>query len=60
MVVANSSLQVRPFVVKRCMLISVKEVLNRVEAVEGVGVSGWVRTRRDSKEFSFLEVKGSD
>ena len=56
MVVANSSLQARPFVVKRGMLISVKEVLNRVEAVEGVGVSGWVRTRRDSKEFSFLEV----
>ncbi|MCH2331036.1 MAG: hypothetical protein MK312_05825, partial [Roseibacillus sp.] len=53
---ANSSLQARPFVVKRCLLISVNEVLNRVEAVEGVGGSGGVRTRRDSKEFSFLEV----
>ena len=33
-----------------------KEVLNRVEAAEGISVAGWVRTRRDSKDFSFLEV----
>ena len=38
------------------MRTSVKEVLSRVEAAEGISVSGWVRTRRDSKDFSFLEV----
>ena len=38
------------------MRTSVKEVLNRVEAAEGISVAGWVRTRRDSKDFSFLEV----
>ena len=26
------------------------------EAGDGVTVQGWVRTRRDSKEFSFLEL----
>lgn len=35
---------------------SVKEVLGGSEATEGVTVQGWVRTRRDSKEFSFLEI----
>ena len=35
---------------------SVKEVLESEEAVEGIEVQGWVRTRRDSKEFSFLEL----
>lgn len=35
---------------------SVKEVLGCVEAAGEVMVQGWVRTRRDSKEFSFLEV----
>ena len=33
-----------------------KEVLAGTEAVTGVTVEGWVRTRRDSKEFSFLEI----
>ena len=35
---------------------SVKEILESEEAVEGIEVQGWVRTRRDSKEFSFLEL----
>ena len=35
---------------------SVKEVLSSKEAANDVVVAGWVRTRRDSKEFSFLEV----
>jgi len=35
---------------------SVKEVLNAEEAIENLEVQGWVRTRRDSKEFSFLEL----
>ena len=38
------------------MRTSVKEVLSRVEAAEGIRVAGWVRTRRDSKGFSFLEI----
>jgi asparaginyl-tRNA synthetase len=39
-----------------CMRRSVKEVLSSKEAANDVVVAGWVRTRRDSKEFSFLEV----
>lgn len=35
---------------------SVKQVLGGSEAAEGVTVQGWVRTRRDAKEFSFLEI----
>ncbi|MFP6877168.1 MAG: asparagine--tRNA ligase [Roseibacillus sp.] len=35
---------------------TVKQVLGGSEAEEGVVVQGWVRTRRDSKEFSFLEL----
>ena len=35
---------------------SVKEVLNAEEAIANLEVQGWVRTRRDSKEFSFLEL----
>ena len=38
------------------MRTSVKEALSRAEAAEGIRVAGWVRTRRDSKEFSFLEI----
>lgn len=34
----------------------IKHVLKRTEAVEGLHVAGWVRTRRDSKQFSFLEL----
>ncbi len=34
----------------------VKHILTAVEAKEGVIVKGWVRTRRDAKGFSFLEI----
>lgn len=34
----------------------VKHLLRREEGLEAVEVSGWVRTRRDNKGFSFLEV----
>src|ERR1043166_5121973 len=34
----------------------IKHVLSSTEARESVQVKGWVRTRRDSKGFSFLEL----
>src|SRR5580765_3431549 len=34
----------------------IKHVLAVTEPREAVGVKGWVRTRRDSKGFSFLEL----
>jgi asparaginyl-tRNA synthetase len=34
----------------------VKHVLRREEATDSLHVAGWVRTRRDSKAFSFLEL----
>src|SRR6266478_1241346 len=34
----------------------IKEVLTLTEAKEAITVKGWVRTRRDSKGFSFLEL----
>ena len=34
----------------------IKHVLAATESREGVSVKGWVRTRRDSKGFSFLEL----
>ena len=36
--------------------VPIKNLLNSATAVDRVRVSGWVRTRRDSKGFSFLEV----
>jgi asparaginyl-tRNA synthetase len=36
--------------------LKIKEALRATEALEGVVIYGWVRTRRDSKEFSFMEV----
>jgi asparaginyl-tRNA synthetase len=36
--------------------ISVKDALQRSAPAAGVLVRGWVRTRRDAKEFSFIEV----
>ncbi|MDO5575506.1 MAG: asparagine--tRNA ligase [Fibrobacter sp.] len=36
--------------------LRVKEILNLPEAGALVKVNGWIRTRRDSKDFSFLEV----
>jgi asparaginyl-tRNA synthetase len=34
----------------------IKHVLHREEAAENLHVAGWVRTRRDSKAFSFIEL----
>src|SRR5512139_3247500 len=34
----------------------IRNVLNSSAAVDPLRVNGWVRTRRDSKGFSFLEV----
>ena len=34
----------------------IKHILALSEPQEGVVVKGWVRTRRDAKGFSFLEV----
>ena len=38
------------------MRSSVKELLGSASAREAVELAGWVRTRRDSKEFSFMEL----
>src|SRR5213079_31411 len=35
---------------------SVKDALNQTAAVVPILVQGWVRTRRDSKDFSFIEL----
>src|SRR5690242_1112701 len=35
---------------------SVKDALNQTAPVEQLLVQGWVRTRRDSKDFSFIEL----
>src|SRR5438477_413919 len=35
---------------------SVKDTLNQTAPVEQMLVQGWVRTRRDSKDFSFIEL----
>src|SRR5436853_3930084 len=34
----------------------IKHILSATEQAEGVTVKGWVRTRRDAKGFSFLEL----
>src|SRR5436309_2339409 len=36
--------------------ISVKAALGSTAPISGVQVQGWVRTRRDSKDFSFVEL----
>jgi asparaginyl-tRNA synthetase len=36
--------------------IRIKEALQRAEAFPAIQVQGWVRTRRDSKGFSFVEL----
>ncbi|MEO5754301.1 MAG: OB-fold nucleic acid binding domain-containing protein, partial [Chthoniobacterales bacterium] len=36
--------------------ISVKDTLQRTAPADEVQVQGWVRTRRDSKDFSFVEL----
>ncbi len=38
------------------MAISVKDALSKTAPVPSVAVQGWVRTRRDSKDFSFIEL----
>ena len=38
------------------MQMTVKEALGSEGPREEVREQGWVRTRRDSKEFSFLEI----
>lgn len=38
------------------MRTSVKNLLNSATALDSVELAGWVRTRRDSKEFSFMEL----
>jgi asparaginyl-tRNA synthetase len=35
---------------------SVKDALQSVTPVDSIQVQGWVRTRRDSKDFSFIEL----
>jgi len=35
---------------------AVRDLLNAPEALAAVEVRGWVRTRRDAREFSFLEI----
>src|SRR5467141_3202318 len=35
---------------------SVKQALQSVTPVDSIQVQGWVRTRRDSKDFSFIEL----
>jgi asparaginyl-tRNA synthetase len=37
-------------------LLHVKELLSLQASGEEIRVSGWVRTRRDTKEFSFIEI----
>ena len=34
----------------------IKHALQSKEASEAINIKGWVRTRRDSKDFSFLEI----
>ena len=36
--------------------ISIKQALQSTSPLEAVQVQGWVRTRRDSKDFSFIEL----
>jgi asparaginyl-tRNA synthetase len=38
------------------MKISVKDLLNVQNPLAGVIAQGWIRTRRDSKDFSFIEL----
>ena len=35
---------------------TVKDALARTAPVDAILIQGWVRTRRDSKGFSFIEV----
>src|SRR4029453_2374285 len=35
---------------------TVKDALQSTEPVDAIQIQGWVRTRRDSKDFSFIEL----
>src|SRR6516162_445304 len=35
---------------------SIKDALQSAASIEAIRVQGWVRTRRDSKDFSFIEL----
>jgi asparaginyl-tRNA synthetase len=48
--------QSRPANFRMLTPTSVKDALQRTAPAEAVLVQGWVRTRRDSKDFSFLEL----
>ena len=37
-------------------MLQIKDLLNSEEALESVTVNGWVRSRRDSKDFSFFAL----
>lgn len=39
-----------------CSRVSVRDLLSASEPMDSVVVKGWVRTKRDAKDFSFLEV----
>ena len=36
--------------------ITVKSLLNAADPVQGLELTGWVRTKRDAKDFSFIEL----
>ena len=36
--------------------ISIKDALQSAAPIDSIRVQGWVRTRRDSKDFSFIEL----
>jgi asparaginyl-tRNA synthetase len=36
--------------------ISIKDALQSSGPIDGIRIQGWVRTRRDSKDFSFIEL----
>jgi len=38
------------------MRVLIKHILASTEPREAITVKGWVRTRRDAKGFSFLEL----
>jgi asparaginyl-tRNA synthetase len=35
---------------------TVKDALQSTEPIDAIHVQGWMRTRRDSKDFSFIEL----
>src|SRR5438105_7989449 len=35
---------------------SIKDALQSAEPIKAICIRGWVRTRRDSKDFSFVEL----